>query len=352
MATPWPAPSGKTTTRAPPPPATTTKANNAVQRHTFAAHTPEHTDFFHDHSLPLSPGGDEDTAIPRHVPVPSTSNKVVQHIAASSGDRDSTAKSESGATVILTPSSSSSSIPHLSSPSSPLRNFAVPEERRQGRGSYWLTSEPIGGDDNEDGDLSEVVRRRLEPSSSMSSSAEETLCGSSSLSSLSQKAKPGLEEGEDDSEDDNYEEDYHYRRRRDQRPHYMRTLCAIQSNAVNFFKRNTGLLLVTASQVFLSLMNVAVKKLNGIDPPVPTLEVRSFPFFFYNRQLSLCLLSPFTFLIHTIFAGLERFLSFEIGSITDLLSFHIHPFFLTGVGSPHSILFYIFFYCSSLLCEW
>jgi hypothetical protein len=36
---------------------------------------------------------------------------------------------------------------------------------------------------------------------------------------------------------------------------------------------NTGLLLVAASQAFLSLVNVAVKKLNGIDPPVPTLEV-------------------------------------------------------------------------------
>jgi hypothetical protein len=36
---------------------------------------------------------------------------------------------------------------------------------------------------------------------------------------------------------------------------------------------NTGLLLVAASQGFLSLVNVAVKKLNEIDPPVPTLEV-------------------------------------------------------------------------------
>ncbi|KAF8810383.1 hypothetical protein BYT27DRAFT_6493655 [Phlegmacium glaucopus] len=38
-------------------------------------------------------------------------------------------------------------------------------------------------------------------------------------------------------------------------------------------QRNTGLLLVIASQVFLSLMNVAVKMLNSIDPPVTTLEL-------------------------------------------------------------------------------
>ncbi|KAF9478764.1 DUF6-domain-containing protein [Pholiota conissans] len=38
-------------------------------------------------------------------------------------------------------------------------------------------------------------------------------------------------------------------------------------------KNNTGLLLVASSQAFFSLMNVAVKKLNGIDPPVSTLEL-------------------------------------------------------------------------------
>lgn len=36
---------------------------------------------------------------------------------------------------------------------------------------------------------------------------------------------------------------------------------------------NTGLLLVTASQAFFALMNVAVKKLNSLDPPVPPLEL-------------------------------------------------------------------------------
>ncbi|KAF7986785.1 hypothetical protein HWV62_20396 [Athelia sp. TMB] len=36
---------------------------------------------------------------------------------------------------------------------------------------------------------------------------------------------------------------------------------------------NTGLLLVAASQFFFSLMNVVVKKVNTVEPPVPTLEV-------------------------------------------------------------------------------
>ncbi|KAF5375925.1 hypothetical protein D9615_008259 [Tricholomella constricta] len=39
------------------------------------------------------------------------------------------------------------------------------------------------------------------------------------------------------------------------------------------FKSNTGLLLVTASQAFFSMMNTAVKKLNSIDPPVSTFEL-------------------------------------------------------------------------------
>lgn len=41
----------------------------------------------------------------------------------------------------------------------------------------------------------------------------------------------------------------------------------------SIYQRNVGLLLVVASQMFFSLMNVAVKKLNGIDPPVSALEV-------------------------------------------------------------------------------
>lgn len=42
----------------------------------------------------------------------------------------------------------------------------------------------------------------------------------------------------------------------------------------SIYQRNVGLLLVIASQMFFSLMNVAVKKLNSIDPPVSALEVR------------------------------------------------------------------------------
>lgn len=37
---------------------------------------------------------------------------------------------------------------------------------------------------------------------------------------------------------------------------------------------NAGLLLVASSQFFFSLMNLVAKKVNTVDPPVPTLEVR------------------------------------------------------------------------------
>ncbi|XP_006457167.1 hypothetical protein AGABI2DRAFT_154525 [Agaricus bisporus var. bisporus H97] len=45
------------------------------------------------------------------------------------------------------------------------------------------------------------------------------------------------------------------------------------SPSSSVYQRNVGLLLVVASQMFFSLMNVAVKKLNGIDPPVSALEL-------------------------------------------------------------------------------
>ena len=48
-----------------------------------------------------------------------------------------------------------------------------------------------------------------------------------------------------------------------------KTIIKVRELVVN----NTGLLLVTASQAFFALMNVAVKKLNSLDPPVPPLEV-------------------------------------------------------------------------------
>lgn len=40
-------------------------------------------------------------------------------------------------------------------------------------------------------------------------------------------------------------------------------------------QRNAGLLLVAASQIFFALMNVTVKALNSMDPPVSALEVRA-----------------------------------------------------------------------------
>ena len=47
----------------------------------------------------------------------------------------------------------------------------------------------------------------------------------------------------------------------------------IWSSFRTFLEANTGLLLVTSSQAFLSLMNVSVKQLNGIDPPVSAIQV-------------------------------------------------------------------------------
>ena len=43
----------------------------------------------------------------------------------------------------------------------------------------------------------------------------------------------------------------------------------------SFVRGNVGLLLVAASQAFFSMMNVFVKVLNSIDPPVPALEVHA-----------------------------------------------------------------------------
>ncbi|KAI5119682.1 hypothetical protein M0805_009626 [Coniferiporia weirii] len=47
---------------------------------------------------------------------------------------------------------------------------------------------------------------------------------------------------------------------------------SVQKSSV-VVKANAGLLLVAASQAFFALMNVAVKKLKSLDPPVPTLEL-------------------------------------------------------------------------------
>jgi hypothetical protein len=52
---------------------------------------------------------------------------------------------------------------------------------------------------------------------------------------------------------------------------------SVMSPALETFDRNTGLLLVAASQAFFSLMNVAVKILDSVDPPMPTLQVCTLP---------------------------------------------------------------------------
>jgi len=46
------------------------------------------------------------------------------------------------------------------------------------------------------------------------------------------------------------------------------------SNNKEVLEENHGLLLVVGSQAFLSMVNIAVKQLNSIDPPVSVLEVR------------------------------------------------------------------------------
>jgi hypothetical protein len=43
-----------------------------------------------------------------------------------------------------------------------------------------------------------------------------------------------------------------------------------------FYKRNQGLIIIAASQLFFSLMNLCVKVLTVLDKPVPTFEVRTF----------------------------------------------------------------------------
>jgi hypothetical protein len=45
------------------------------------------------------------------------------------------------------------------------------------------------------------------------------------------------------------------------------------ASAKDVMQGNTGLLLFVASQAFLSFMNLAVKVLNTIDPPITALEV-------------------------------------------------------------------------------
>ncbi|KAL5501012.1 hypothetical protein ACEPAH_9399 [Sanghuangporus vaninii] len=53
----------------------------------------------------------------------------------------------------------------------------------------------------------------------------------------------------------------------------LNSVTAIWGRCTELVRVNAGLLLVAASQAFFALMNVAVKKLNSLDPPVPALEL-------------------------------------------------------------------------------
>ncbi len=50
----------------------------------------------------------------------------------------------------------------------------------------------------------------------------------------------------------------------------------ILSRTKDIVQSNIGLLLIVASQAFMSFINVSVKKLNSLDTPVPTLEVSDY----------------------------------------------------------------------------
>lgn len=58
-------------------------------------------------------------------------------------------------------------------------------------------------------------------------------------------------------------------------PHARSRLQRIYARTVDTLANNVGMLLIAASQGFFSLMNVSVKKLNSIDPPVPAFQVSS-----------------------------------------------------------------------------
>lgn len=46
-----------------------------------------------------------------------------------------------------------------------------------------------------------------------------------------------------------------------------------KSSAPGFIARNAGMLLILSSQFFFALMNISVKMLNRLDPPIHALEV-------------------------------------------------------------------------------
>lgn len=66
----------------------------------------------------------------------------------------------------------------------------------------------------------------------------------------------------------------------------LMAMSSVVDSLRRFIAINAGFLLVAASQAFFSLMNLAVKKLNSLDPPVPTLEVRFVVLLLYPRKLT------------------------------------------------------------------
>lgn len=61
--------------------------------------------------------------------------------------------------------------------------------------------------------------------------------------------------------------------RYNKRPSYSGRLHGYLQITKEVVKNNLGMLLVASAQLFFSLMNVWVKKLNSLDPPVPAFEV-------------------------------------------------------------------------------
>ena len=57
-------------------------------------------------------------------------------------------------------------------------------------------------------------------------------------------------------------------------PRSWHSLTRSARQSCQLVKNNIGLLLVASSQLFFSLMNIGVKKLNSLDPPVSAVQVR------------------------------------------------------------------------------
>lgn len=47
----------------------------------------------------------------------------------------------------------------------------------------------------------------------------------------------------------------------------------LRAFVIELYHNNLGLIFIATSQLFMTFMNIAVKILNGLDNPVPTLEV-------------------------------------------------------------------------------